>query len=53
MLTAGDLATCDAGPAVTADCGELITGQGVHLRWPDGELTGAIDAGVTGLGTAA
>ena len=53
MLTAGDLATCDAGPAVTAECGELSTGRGVHLRWPDGELTGAIDAGVTGLGTAA
>jgi putative N-acetyltransferase (TIGR04045 family) len=53
MLTAGDLATGAAGPAVTADCGELVAGRGVHLRWPDGELTSAIDAGVTGLGTAA
>jgi AIR synthase-related protein len=53
MLTAGDLATTDAGPAVTADCGELVAGRGVSLRWPDGEITGAIDAGVTGLGTAA
>ncbi|MFY1632158.1 MSMEG_0567/sll0787 family protein [Solwaraspora sp. WMMB335] len=53
MITAGDLASTEAGPAVTAACGDLVAGQGVHLRWPDGELTGAIDAGVTGLGTAA
>ena len=53
MVTAGELAGAEAGPAVTADCGELVAGQGVRLRWPDGELTGAIDAGVTGLGTAA
>ena len=52
MLTAGDLATTAAGPAVTADCGELTTGQGVRLRWPDGEVTSAVEAGVTGLGTA-
>ena len=52
MLTAGDLRTTEAGPAVTADCGELIQGRGVTLRWPDGEVTGAIDAGVTGLGAA-
>ena len=42
----------DAGPATTADCGELTTGRGVALRWPDGEITGAIEAGVTGLGTS-
>ena len=53
MVTAGELAGAEAGPAITADCGELVAGQGVRLRWPDGELTGAIDAGVTGLGTAA
>ena len=53
MITAGGPAEVDAGPAVTADCGELTTGRGVRLRWPDGEITGAIDAGVTGLGAAA
>ncbi|WP_433305292.1 MSMEG_0567/sll0787 family protein [Actinoplanes sp. CA-030573] len=53
MLTAGPLAGADAGPALTADCGELVAGHGVHLRWPDGEITAAVDAGVTGLGTAA
>jgi selenophosphate synthetase-related protein len=53
MLTAGPVADGDAGPAVTADCGELVTGHGVRLRWPDGEITDAVDAGVTGLGTAA
>ena len=53
MVTAGDLATSAAGPAVTAECGELMHGRGVTLRWPDGEVTSAIDAGVTGLGTAA
>jgi AIR synthase-related protein len=40
----------DAGPAVGADCGELVAGRGVRLRWPDGEITGAIEAGVTGMG---
>jgi AIR synthase-related protein len=48
----GRAATIDAGPATTADCGELTTGRGVTLRWPDGEITGAIEAGVTGLGTS-
>jgi putative N-acetyltransferase (TIGR04045 family) len=52
MITAGDPAEVDAGPAVTADCGELTTGHGVRLRWPDGEITSVLDAGVTGLGTA-
>ena len=51
MLTAGDRAL-SAGPAVGAVCGELVTGRGVALRWPDGELTEAVDAGVTGLGRA-
>ena len=40
------------GPATTADCGELTPRQGVRLRWPDGELTVALDGGVTGLGPA-
>jgi putative N-acetyltransferase (TIGR04045 family) len=52
MLTTGPLADGDAGPAVTADCGELVAGEGVRLRWPDGEITGALDAGITGLGRA-
>jgi putative N-acetyltransferase (TIGR04045 family) len=39
-----------AGPAVGAECGELVSGSGVRLRWPDGALTEVISAGVTGLG---
>ena len=50
MLTTGTPAP--AGPAVTADCGELVAGTGVTLRWPDGERTPAIDGGVTGLGNS-
>ncbi len=41
-----------AGPAVGAECGELVPGRGVALRWPDGELTQALAGGVTGLGVA-
>ncbi|MGH3911552.1 MAG: MSMEG_0567/sll0787 family protein, partial [Pseudonocardiaceae bacterium] len=33
-----------ATPAISADCGELQPGQGVALRWPDGELTEVIGA---------
>jgi selenophosphate synthetase-related protein len=51
MLTAGPQEV-DAGPAASAVCGELIRGQGVALRWPDGEITEALPAGVTGMGTA-
>jgi AIR synthase-related protein len=40
------------GPATSAVCGELVAGAGVALRWPDGELTPAINGAVTGLGTA-
>jgi AIR synthase-related protein len=50
MLTTG--APAPAGSAVTAVCGELVAGTGVTLRWPDGELTTAIDGGVTGLGNS-
>ncbi|RZU19314.1 putative N-acetyltransferase (TIGR04045 family) [Kribbella rubisoli] len=48
------LTTCpiEAGPATSAVCGELTTGQGVVLRWPDGEVTEALAAGVTGMGAA-
>ncbi|MEU3188368.1 MSMEG_0567/sll0787 family protein [Streptomyces sp. NPDC006923] len=41
-----------AGPATGAECGELTTGQGVGLRWPDGEITEAVAGPVTGMGTA-
>jgi selenophosphate synthetase-related protein len=41
-----------AGPAVSAVCGELTEGQGVGLRWPDGEVTQAVAGMVTGLGPA-
>jgi selenophosphate synthetase-related protein len=41
-----------AGPATGAQCGELVAGRGVGLRWPDGEITDAITATVTGLGEA-
>jgi selenophosphate synthetase-related protein len=54
MLTA-DIASrsvTDVGVATTAICGELVAEAGVQLRWPDGELTAAIGAHVTGLGPA-
>ncbi|MET7402301.1 MSMEG_0567/sll0787 family protein, partial [Dactylosporangium sp. NPDC005572] len=53
MLTTGPHTAAPAGPAVTAECGELVAGAGVRLRWPDGELTDAVDGAVTGLGAAA
>ncbi|HEY2831725.1 MAG TPA: MSMEG_0567/sll0787 family protein [Sporichthyaceae bacterium] len=42
----------NAGPAQSAVCGELTQGHGVSLRWPDGQLTTAVDGTVTGLGPA-
>jgi AIR synthase-related protein len=41
-----------AGPAVTAECGRLVPGAGVSLRWPDGRTTVAVAGAVTGLGAA-
>jgi AIR synthase-related protein len=41
-----------AGPATGAVCGELTTGEGVGLRWPDGETTEAVTSTVTGMGPA-
>jgi putative N-acetyltransferase (TIGR04045 family) len=41
-----------AGPAASAACGELTSGRGVALRWPDGECIEVIAGAVTGLGTA-
>jgi selenophosphate synthetase-related protein len=54
MLTADPAGGAAPASPVTdsAECGELVTGQGVRLRWPDGELTDAIPGGVTGLGPA-
>ena len=51
MLTTGPL-DLEAGPAVSAVCGQLTTGHGVGLRWPDGDVTEALTAGVTGMGAA-
>lgn len=36
----------------TATCGRLEPGAGVGLRWPDGVVTEAVTAHVTGMGTA-
>ncbi|MDX3247484.1 GNAT family N-acetyltransferase [Streptomyces sp. ME18-1-4] len=54
MLTADEPGAppLPAGPATSAVCGELTEGQGVGLRWPDGEITEAVTSTVTGLGTA-
>jgi putative N-acetyltransferase (TIGR04045 family) len=54
MLTAGEQGSLPlaAGPAVSAECGELRRGQGVSLRWPDGESIEVITGPVTGLGMA-
>ncbi|MEY9862832.1 putative N-acetyltransferase (TIGR04045 family) [Catenulispora sp. GAS73] len=54
MLTAddADAPPLPAGPAVGAVCGELTTGRGVGLRWPDGQITEAVAATVTGMGAA-
>ncbi|WSF56981.1 GNAT family N-acetyltransferase [Streptomyces sp. NBC_01352] len=54
MLTADepDAPPLPAGPATGAVCGELTAGQGVGLRWPDGEITEAVTSTVTGMGTA-
>ncbi|MFG2578743.1 MSMEG_0567/sll0787 family protein [Streptomyces malaysiensis] len=41
-----------AGPAEGAVCGELSAGEGVGLRWPDGDITEAVTSTVTGMGPA-
>ncbi|MEQ3554290.1 MSMEG_0567/sll0787 family protein [Pseudonocardia nematodicida] len=54
LLTADDpgAPAPQAGPAVSAACGELVAGTGVRLRWPDGEETEAVPGQVTGMGRA-
>jgi hypothetical protein len=54
MLTADEPGTPapPAGPAESAVCGELVTGRGVVLRWPDGDVTEAVADAVTGMGIA-
>ena len=54
MLTADDPGAppLPAGPATGAECGELVAGSGVGLRWPDGEITQAVPGTVTGMGPA-
>lgn len=54
------MVTAEVGPTpadlpgfVTSSvCGELTTGTGVGLRWPDGLVTEAVTSTVTGMGTA-
>lgn len=54
MLTADEPGAppLPAGPATGGVCGELAEGQGVGLRWPDGEITEVVTSSVTGMGTA-
>jgi len=54
MLTADEPGrpSLPAGPATSAVCGELVAGQGIGLRWPDGEITEAVAGPVTGMGAA-
>ncbi len=54
------MVTCDAasapppsaGDAVSARCGVLEREPGVRLRWPDGQVTEALPAAISGLGEA-
>jgi AIR synthase related protein, C-terminal domain len=56
-LTAARRGRPPGGPAALPDfltsavCGELVSGEGVALRWPDGVITEAVGT-VTGLGSA-
>jgi hypothetical protein len=49
MVSAGS-APLPAGEATGAACGRLVERPGVRLRWPDGDVTTALDAHVTNLG---
>lgn len=52
MLTVGGGDVPVPAGVVGADCGRLTAQPGVRLRWPDGEVTSAVTAEVTGLGRA-
>lgn len=53
MLTTGDQGAAPLPDGVVARvCGRLVAEPGIRLRWPDGAVTTALPAGVTGLGTA-
>ncbi len=52
MLTADAPGRSIAAPVDSAVCGELVAGEGVSLRWPDGVVTRAVAGAVTGLGAA-
>jgi putative N-acetyltransferase (TIGR04045 family) len=54
MLTADEPghAMPDSPTTTSAVCGQLVGGEGVSLRWPDGEITEAIAGAVTGLGAS-
>jgi putative N-acetyltransferase (TIGR04045 family) len=54
LVVAGTAPTpAEAAPATVGRCGRLVTGAGVRLVWPDGEVTPAVDGAVLGLGPAA
>ncbi|QZT63261.1 MSMEG_0567/sll0787 family protein [Mycolicibacterium austroafricanum] len=53
MLTAGAVGAVPLPDGVASRvCGRLTAQPGVRLRWPDGVVTTALPAGVTGLGRA-
>ncbi|MGE0214552.1 MSMEG_0567/sll0787 family protein [Mycolicibacterium sp.] len=53
MLTGGDTAAVALPDGVGSGvCGRLSAEPGVRLRWPDGVVTTALPAAVTGLGRA-
>ncbi|KXW74220.1 hypothetical protein JL15_26395 [Mycolicibacterium phlei DSM 43071] len=52
MLTVGGEPVPLPDGVASADCGRLTAQPGVRLRWPDGAVTTALTAGVTGLGCA-
>lgn len=52
MLTVGGGAVPMPSGVAGADCGRLTSQPGVRLRWPDGAVTTALAAEVTGLGRA-
>ena len=52
MLTVGGAAVSLPDGVASAVCGRLTSEPGVRLRWPDGVVTTAVTAEVTGLGPA-